>query len=226
MTGPTLPGAAAPTLPDATTPAAEAVTFYRTVQVYEHHFNGLEFEVRKLASAWLIASFAAIAFIVRGDLVVDRSLISPDPLLILVAGLAQIGLFSLWILDQVVYHSLLDAVFTTALHLERRLPELPPLRSTMLRLTGGAGVARYLSLFYMLPMAVFAGVAWWAASHAGAPVWLLAAATVTALPLWVWLKSRAMAAERLKQRPQPEPDGQPAFEFVIERWHRTLDAPR
>ena len=221
MTGPT-PGTARPEPPDAGTPVSEAIAFYKTVQVYEHHFNGLEFEVRKLASAWLIASFGAIAFIVRGDLAVAKSLISPDPLLILVAGLAQIGLFSLWILDQVVYHTLLDAVFTTALHLERRLVELPPLRSMMLRLTGGAGVARYLSLFYQLPMAVFAGIAWWGALHAGAAGWLAIAAAITALPVWVWIKARALAAERLRQRPQPDPNGRPAFEFVIARWQKAL----
>lgn len=222
MTGPAIPVK----LPDAATPAVEAIAFYKTVQVYEHHFNMLEFEVRKLASAWLIASFGAIAFIVRGGLAIDKTLISPDPLLILVAGLAQIGLFSLWILDQVVYHSLLDAVFTTALHLERRLPELPPLRSTMMRLTGGAGVARYLSLFYQLPMLVFAVIAWWGAMNNGEPWWLLAAAAITALPLWVWIKSRHMAAQRIKQRPQPEPGGQPAFEFVIDRWEGNLNPPR
>jgi hypothetical protein len=122
----------------------EAIEFYRSVQSYEQHFNGIEFEVRKLASTWLIIGFGAIAFLIRGDLVETQSLIGAIPLIAFIALLAQTGLFLLWILDQLVYHNLLDAVFTTALHIERSNPDLPPVRMQMLKLSGGAGVARYL----------------------------------------------------------------------------------
>lgn len=207
---------------------AEALAFYRTVRDYEHHFNTIEFEVRKLASAWLIAAFTAIGFIVRGD-ITGNSLFSSWTMLLLVAGLAQLGLFTLWILDQVVYHGLLDAVFTKALHIERQLPQLPPLRSMMMRISGGAGMARYLSLFYLLPMLLFAILAWFAAIRvveAGAPVqpWIGIATIISGLPIWVIVKSAMLDRGRRRNRPPAEASGEPAHEFVIKRWQATLAA--
>ncbi len=180
----------------------EAIAFYRTVQDYERHFNSLEFEVRKLASAWLLASFAAIAFIVRGDIDAGRALLSGHQLLALIALLAQCGLFSLWTLDQIVYHRLLDAVFTTTLHIERAIPELPQLRTTMLRYAGGTGVARYLTFFYLLPMAIFAAIGWIAVLGARLSMpWLAVAGLTTLLPLWVAFKQWSITRAQLAARP-------------------------
>ena len=197
-------------------PEAEALAFYQTVSSYEHHFNSIEFEVRKLASAWLIAAFAGIAFVVRGDLA-DNSLLTSWALLLLIAGLAQVGLFSLWILDQVVYHGLLDAVFTNALHIERQFPQVPPTRSMMLRISGGTGMARYLSLFYLLPMLIFAAVAGYAAFRLGGAVVprFGVAAMIASVPAWVMVKARLQARQSREQRPPPEPSGEAAHDFVI-----------
>lgn len=184
----------------------EGIEFYRTVQDYEQHFNSIEFEVRKLASAWLIIGFGAIAFLIRGDLVETQSLIGAVPLIVFIALLAQTGLFLLWILDQLVYHNLLDAVFTTALHIERSNPDLPPVRMQMLRLSGGTGVARYLKLFYLIPMAVLAmigSIACFVAIDRGSTLFVLlilsALATIT-LPIWVIIKSNAVAKMRVASR--------------------------
>lgn len=207
----------------------QALLFYQTVQQYEHHFNGIEFEVRKLASTWLIISFAAIAFLIRGDLVESQSLIGAVPLIAMIALLAQVGLFMLWILDQMVYHNLLDAVFTTALHIERNNPDLPPVRSAMRRISGGTGMARYLKLFYVVPMIVFAAIAaaaTWVAINRGSDIGpLLVAFTLitVALPTWVWLKSGMVSRSQLDSRAAPHGDEtRDDSAEIVERWVRSI----
>lgn len=207
----------------------QALLFYQTVQQYEHHFNGIEFEVRKLASTWLIISFAAIAFLIRGDLVESQSLIGAVPLIAMIALLAQVGLFMLWILDQMVYHNLLDAVFTTALHIERNNPALPPVRSAMRRISGGTGMARYLKLFYVVPMIVFAAIAaaaTWVAIDRGTDIGsLLVAFTLitVALPAWVWLKAGMVSQLQLGSRAAPSEDHvRDDSAEIVERWVRSI----
>jgi hypothetical protein len=201
------------------------LAFYKTVQVYEHHFNQLEFEVRKLASIWLLASFGAIAFLFRGELDSAKSLFDPMMLLVMIAVLAQTGLFILWMLDQVAYHGLLDAVFTLALHIERRHPELPPIRSMMLRSTSGTGVAGYIKFFYLLPMMAFAAMACFAAyagqgarANVGMLLWSGAALSWLA-PLWVVWKSATTDKFKACNRAAEKGDASyQSAEDVIERW--------
>ena len=213
----------------------EALAFYRTVQSYEAHFNQLEFEVRKIASAWLLASFAALAFLLRGDLDDSTSLVGTFPLVVLVCTLAQIGLFLMWILDQVVYHGLLDAAFTAALRIEARFPELVPLRSLMLRISagtddgrGGIGMARYLRLFYLLPMLAFATIAWWAIVRAGGGIawpWIGVALVCTGLPLWVLAKTRKIDLSRERNRAFGQSLGTSAgYNQVVDAWLARIEA--
>jgi hypothetical protein len=216
-------------MPESTPAPAAAedheLAFYKTVQDYEHHFNQLEFEVRKLASIWLFASFGAIAFLFRGELDSAKSLFDPMMLLVMIATLAQVGLFILWMLDQVAYHGLLDAVFTLALHIERRRPELPPVRSMMLRSTSGTGMAFYIKFFYLLPMMAFATMACFAAyaGQGAAPrfgmlLWLGALLTWLA-PLWVlWKSATTDKFKTLNRTAQKGDAASPSAEKVIERW--------
>ena len=218
----------------------EAIAFYKTIQEYEHHFNNIEFEVRKIASTWMLASFGTIAFLIRGDLVEPKSLIGTIPLIVIVCLLAQIGLFVLWILDQVVYHGLLDAAFTAALHIEHRIEELPPLRSLMMRISagdrsgvGGVGMARYLKYFYLIPMLLFTAAAWIAAHLAiirgaeGQPLWIGLAALTTALPVWALIKTRQIEAGKLRNRPtELGTYANHPYDVAVERWFRAMKAPQ
>ena len=130
--------------PDATT--------YSSLRSFEEHFNGVQVEVKKLASAWMLATFAAIAFIVRGDLSASQSLLDSGSLLVLIGLGSNIGLLSLWILDQRVNQNLLRAAFEVGLTLERTNPNLPPIRSMMWLNSGSRGMGRYHALFYVSPM--------------------------------------------------------------------------
>lgn len=170
-------------------------SFYKTLSEYEHHFDSMELEVRKIASYWLGVIFAAIAFIVRGSLHADVSLASASTLLCLIALLGNTGMFALWSIDQRVYHALLNAVFRIGLTLEHRYPQIPPIRAQMWRNSENCGMGRYQVLFYVLPMGLIALVGLFGVARAtgtlGARVELfLIALTAILIPLWIarsWL---------------------------------------
>ncbi len=144
----------------------QARKMYASLGDYEHHFNKMELEIRKLASVWMLAVFGGIAFVVRGD-VGEESLVNVGVLIPLLASLGSVGLFVLWIQDYVVYHGLLRAVFIMGLRLEYQMEELPPLRSIMMRLSGGGGMARFMKLYYIIPQVVLSIIAIAAAWNAG-----------------------------------------------------------
>lgn len=171
--------------------AAGELTTEESLRAYEHHFNQLELKVRQMASVWILAIFSAIAFIVRGDLNPQGVLLGPMPLLGLIALFGNLGLLTLWFLDQRVYHRLLAASYQLGLELERKDPEMMPIRNLMWVNMDGRGLGRFAAVFYAVPMAVNALVGLFAAFRelpADTPAgWLLAVPAVIAvvIPLWV-----------------------------------------
>src|SRR4051794_3282259 len=141
----------APVIPDSIDKA------YSSIATYEHHFNDMETEVRKFASAWLLASLGAIAYLVRQQL--TGLLVDAKLLIVIVCLMANLGLLILWILDQMVYHRLLNAVFLLGLRMEYMYPELPPIRTLMMVFSKKRGMARYLRFFYLVPMDALAVLA-------------------------------------------------------------------
>lgn len=140
-----------------TAPSESVADHYKSLATYEHHFNSMETELRKLASVWLLAALAAIAYLVRQD--VSGALLDAR-LLIGIVGLAgNAGLLALWILDQLVYHRLLNAVFLLGIRMEYVDPALPPIRTSMMLFSRKRGMARFLRLFYLLPMSALGVVA-------------------------------------------------------------------
>ena len=101
-------------------PAGNEFEIYRSLSGFEERFNASQAEVKKLASAWMLVTFSAFAFIVRGELSADKMLIDSAPLLAVIAVASNVGLVSLWIVDQLVYQRLITAVFKIGLELERR----------------------------------------------------------------------------------------------------------
>ncbi len=170
---------------------------YASIATYEHHFNDMEMEVRKFASAWLLASLGAIAYLVRQQL--TGSLLDAKLLIVIVCLMANLGLLILWILDQMVYHRLLNAVFLLGLRMEYTYPELPPIRTLMMLFSKKRGMARYLRFFYLVPMyalAVLAAVvAIWriierksqGTDLGGVVVVVLVCA---AIPAWAWMTAK------------------------------------
>jgi hypothetical protein len=138
---------------DSVAAAARDLQVYQSLREYEEHFNRTQVETKKLASAWMLATFGAIAFIVRGDLAAKESLLDSGSLLVLIGLGGNIGLLSLWILDQQVNQRLLGAPFRVGMLLERSNPGLPPIRSKMWLNSRSHGMGRLHSFFYACPMA-------------------------------------------------------------------------
>ncbi len=129
---------------------------YTRIQINEHHFNKMETEIRKLASIWLLAALGALAFFVRGAYIGQSgeslSMMNPKALITVICLMGTIGLLVLWILDQMVYHRLLNAVFLLGLRMEYLYKNLPPIRTLMMLFSSNLGMARYLRWYYLVPM--------------------------------------------------------------------------
>ena len=193
---------------------------YASLREFEQHFNGLQVETKKLASAWMLGVFGAIAFIIRGDLKSGASLLDTGLLLVVIGAGANIGLLSLWILDQKVQQRLLSAAFDVGLLLERHNPNLPPIRSMMWLNSRCKGMGRYNALFYASPMGFIATAAIYGlALRNWGPWWLGAGALVAVaaftLPLRQWLVAQ------LASREGAITDG---ARLAIDRWRKRLDS--
>jgi hypothetical protein len=117
----------------------------------ERHFNETQAGIRNLASGWMLAAFAAIAFLLRADKDVTW-LVSPAVLVGVISVMATLGLLILWINDQLVYQRLLECGFIIALKMEYDNPQLPPIRSMMMYSAEGKGMSRWMTYFYTIPM--------------------------------------------------------------------------
>src|ERR1700749_2334662 len=81
----------------------------------ERHFNNLQSGYRKLASTWLLASFAACGYVLKSDSQI------PFDKWYFVFGICTIasgGLAILWMMDLTVYQRLLGAFFGQGVILE------------------------------------------------------------------------------------------------------------
>ena len=151
---------------------------------YERHFNTIQAGIRGLASVWLLAAFGAIATLLKRD-EADKLWIPPEWVIGSICAMGAGGLALLWIIDQLVYHRLLNAAFIVGLKLEQEEPGLPPMHASMYASAPPLGFARLLSLFYLLPIAALGAIALAAAVYAvgGDPAsWDWALFAVAAVP--------------------------------------------
>lgn len=118
----------------------------------ERHFNSLELEYRKLASQWLLVTFAAIGFIFTQQ----KNL--PFNAWIIAAALciaSSVGIYVLWMLDSKVYHELLHSAFRQGVKLELKYPQfLPPIRILMVQSQTGGDIIKRVKYFYFYSILV------------------------------------------------------------------------
>lgn len=125
-----------------------AWSVYTEMGIEERHFNSLQSTYRTLASTWLLASFAAIGFVLS-----EKFIGCPfDKLLVVVAiGLmANIGIILIWNLDLNVYHPLLASAYRQGLNLEKTYPWLPQMRVNMMERMNNRGVVPRVVWFYII----------------------------------------------------------------------------
>ena len=130
---------------------------YNSLRAYEAEFNRSQAGVKQIASAWLLAYFGGLGF-----LLLNPSDAVPQDFRWLLAGglsgLASIGLGLLWVLDQKIYQRLLHAIFVYGLFIEWRRREDPTfLKPRMALYHFCSDVSWRLSFFYWLPLAMIAG---------------------------------------------------------------------
>lgn len=82
-------------------------------------------------------------------------LVPRSVLVVLVCTLSAAGFGTLWVMDQLVFQRLLNAVFLVGLKLEADDPSLPPVRAMMMMSAERKGMHRWLRLFYVVPMLAF-----------------------------------------------------------------------
>jgi hypothetical protein len=121
------------------------------IQAQELHFNNLCAGFKRMASTWLLATFAGIGFLLSTDIALDVDVA------ILAAGVAAagaVGIYLLWIVDLLIYQRLLSSAFTWRGRIEKENPWLPPLFDTMRQRIFGRNVGFNLVWFYMLGVLV------------------------------------------------------------------------
>ena len=128
---------------------------YFKLSEIEQRFNESGAGVRTLASGWMVAALAGLGWLLdpskSGPWVVPLGL-----LLSMICTMAVAGIATLWVLDQLVYHRLLDAVFLVGLRMERADRTLPPIHAMMLKTIEGKGTHRWERFFYFVPLVIFA----------------------------------------------------------------------
>lgn len=153
---------------------------------YERHFNTIQAGIRGLASVWLLASFGAIATLLKRK-EAEALWLPAVWVIVVICVMGATGLALLWVVDQLVYHRLLNAVFIVGLKLEHDDHARLPLHASMYASTPKYGFAGLLSLFYAVPILALAVVAVAVAlseliqEQRGAAFGLLGLATVPAL---------------------------------------------
>jgi len=130
-------------------------TYFKLSDI-EQRFNESEAGVRTLASGWLLASLAGLGWLLEPGKAEGPWPVPLGLLVSIVCTMAVAGIATLWVLEQLVYHRLLDAVFLVGLRMERADRTLPPIHAMMLRTMEGQGTQRWQLLFYIVPLIVFA----------------------------------------------------------------------
>ncbi len=127
---------------------------YCELGLMERNLGGLQARYRALASTWLLATLAAIGFVLTKELDVAV----PDELIIGALGIGgSIGILLLWAVDLLVYQRLLDGAYIEGRSLEDAQPWLPQVRNNIRRLLGGEGMA-LLAWFYIVPTVLLAAI--------------------------------------------------------------------
>ncbi len=135
-------------------PTSETVALLQEMGNYERHFNQLQSTYRSFASAWLLAAFGAMGFVLT-QTGAQKFLLPPHLLIAAVALAACIGIVLLWYMDVRVYHRLLEGCFDSAHELESQY-QLPAFRERMRTALGEGRVSRAITVYYGVPGGILA----------------------------------------------------------------------
>lgn len=147
-------------------------SMYEEMGRAERHFNGLQAGYRKLVAGWILALFGALGFLLYPSNISVTANESMSMTFIFALGLvAFAGITALWILDLLVYHRLLLAYFFAGEDLETANHWLPPVRTNMLKLNEKWPVMHKVIVFYVVSLAICAGISIGAVMQLLQPDW-------------------------------------------------------
>ena len=124
----------------------------------ERHFHTIQAGVRGLASTWTLAAFGSIAIVLKNEKDVTW-LFPPFALIIFICLMVNVGLYVLWIIDQMVYQRLFNTNYIAGLRLEQQFSFIPPVRAIQRLSAGEMSIASWIKFFYIGPILVFAATA-------------------------------------------------------------------
>ena len=127
---------------------------YWKLSEMEERFNSSAGSIRTLASTWILVSLGSIGWLFN-SFKIDSWPMPLGLLVVMVSLLATIGISTLWVMDQLVFHRLLNSIFLVGLKMEKDDPELPPIRSMMIKTQEGTGTSKWELLYYMAPIMIF-----------------------------------------------------------------------
>jgi len=127
---------------------------YWKLSEMEERYNSSSAGIRALASAWLLASLGATGWLFS-SYSHDTWPLPLGFLVVLLMTLSGVGMITLWVMDQLVFHRLLTSVFLVGLKIEKDDQEIPPIRSMMMKTQEGLGTHRWERFFYLAPVSVF-----------------------------------------------------------------------
>jgi hypothetical protein len=114
----------------------------------ERHFNQLQGIYRGLASTWILATLGAVGYLLFPK---DQAAITLSKTYFVAATVCFVcasGVFLISILDLIVYHELLEAVFQQGCKLEQEFEWLPQFRTNMLGKKKGL-VRKSIACYYV-----------------------------------------------------------------------------
>jgi len=121
----------------------------------ENHFNNLCFNIRALASTWLLASLGGVGFLLTKTVTAD---LQANHLLVLLCWVSSIGIFVLWILDLLVYQKMLNAWFASREPIETKNINFPQMFKEITKSQPGGRAANLIKIYYLalvsLPLAL------------------------------------------------------------------------
>lgn len=135
-------------------PPQDIFEVYKHLRDFEADFNRLQDGLKKMASGWLLATFAGVGYSYKTNPEEYYFLVDNAVLAVVVCLLGAVGIFVLWILDQMVYQNLLRGAFLEGCRMEKENPTLPQVRRLMMYVSQHQGMGRYLQLFYAIPLVI------------------------------------------------------------------------
>ena len=115
----------------------------------ERHLGQIASNYRSLASKWLLATYAGIGFVLANQTNIQVCI---ELLIAAISFGGSIGIYSLWRIDILNYHRLLESSFEEAQCLELKHPAFPKYRNKMSdkMSKGSIGLRENVTLFYLM----------------------------------------------------------------------------